>query len=333
MWNDHQIRVKSLLLCGCAVLLLPGRVQGQEPQQRDVLLTGHLTVQGVEPGARVDVWIPEPQSTPLQQVDRTLRRADFPLRQTRESRYGNTMQYASGQSPQSSRLQFELLWSIERTEFQSGTNRPQSLLSDEARERWLRGTDRVPVGGRPLQLIDPQALPETDQERARCFYDLVLSHMTYDKSRPGYGTGDAVWACDSRFGNCTDFHSLFNSLARSHGIPARFEIGYSLPVDAAAGKIPGYHCWTWFYLADIGWNPVDISEADKHPDRTEYCFGSLSADRVTFSAGRDLVLEPPQQGPPLNYFVVPHVEVDGKVPEDVSIEFTLSYERADADPR
>jgi len=38
-----------------------------------------------------------------------------------------------------------------------------------------------------------------------------------------------IWACTSKRGNCTDFHSLFIGMMRSSGIPARFEIGFPLP--------------------------------------------------------------------------------------------------------
>ncbi len=57
---------------------------------------------------------------------------------------------------------------------------------------------------------------------------------------------------------------------------------------------------------------MDISEARQHPELRQYYFGNLTENRVMFSTGRDLVLVPKQQGPPLNYFVYPYVEVDGK---------------------
>ena len=44
----------------------------------------------------------------------------------------------------------------------------------------------------------------------------------------------------------------------------------------------------------------------------EYYFGNLTEDRVTFTTGRDIQLVPKQDGPPLNYFVYPYVEVNGK---------------------
>ena len=32
--------------------------------------------------------------------------------------------------------------------------------------------------------------------------------MRYDKSGIGWGRGDALYACDAKRGNCTDFHAL-----------------------------------------------------------------------------------------------------------------------------
>jgi transglutaminase-like putative cysteine protease len=116
---------------------------------------------------------------------------------------------------------------------------------------------------------------------------------------------------------------VFISLMRAQGIPARFEIGFPL-AEAPAGEIAGYHCWAEFYLDKMGWVPVDISEAWKAPAKHDYFFGSLDANRIRFSTGRDLTLEPRQAGPPLNYFVYPYVEVDGK-PFEGSLERRVSY--------
>ena len=66
------------------------------------------------------------------------------------------------------------------------------------------------------------------------------------------GRGDAVWACNSKHGNCTDFHSLFIGMARAAGIPARFEIEFSLPANVKAGVTTSYHCWAQFYMNGIG---------------------------------------------------------------------------------
>ena len=68
--------------------------------------------------------------------------------------------------------------------------------------------------------------------------------------------------------------------------------------------------------------PVDASEAAKDPSRREYFFGAHDENRVEFSRGRDLVLVPPQKGEPLNYFVNPYAEADGK---PINVERTVSY--------
>jgi hypothetical protein len=57
----------------------------------------------------------------------------------------------------------------------------------------------------------------------------------------------------------------------------------------------------------------------------DYYFGSLTEDRVTFSIGRDLVLAPPQKGPPLNFFIYPYVEVDGEPLSKDQMQLSFSF--------
>jgi len=154
--------------------------------------------------------------------------------------------------------------------------------------------------------------------------------MSYDKSGQGWGRGDIYWACDIKRGNCTDFHALFTGLNRAVGIPARFSIGFPIPPDRGEGEIGGYHCWASFWLPGYGWVPVDASEAKKHPDKREYFFGAHDENRVEFSRGRDIVLSPKQDGEPLNYFVYPYVEVDGK--PWTKVEHTFHYKDVDTPP-
>jgi transglutaminase-like putative cysteine protease len=118
------------------------------------------------------------------------------------------------------------------------------------------------------------------------------------------------------------------SMARSQHIPSRFEIGFPLPADKHAAEIPGYHCWTEFYNEQAGWVPIDISEAWKHQDKRDYFFGAHDVNRVQFTMGRDLTLNPKQAGAPLNYFIYPYVEVAGKEYSNVAIDF--SFRDADA---
>ena len=67
--------------------------------------------------------------------------------------------------------------------------------------------------------------------------------------------------------------------------------------------------------------PVDISEADKHPELKDYYFGHLSVNRVLFTSGRDLELDPAPQTGPVNFLIYPHIEVDGSLHTSFSKRF------------
>jgi len=180
-------------------------------------------------------------------------------------------------------------------------------------QRYLEPDRMVPLNGVISELAAQQTAGLTDPlAKARHIYDYVVATMRYDKSGEGWGRGDAVWACSSKRGNCTDFHSLLIGMMRSSGIPARFEIGFPLPEGKTEGDIPGYHCWAEFYLNGTGWVPVDASEAWKHPGERDYFFGAHDVNRVFFSYGRDLRLSPEQKGEALNYFIYPYGELNGK---------------------
>ena len=138
--------------------------------------------------------------------------------------------------------------------------------------------------------------------------------------------GDSVWACDSKFGNCSDFHSLFISMARGNKIPSKFEMGFPIPTKHGEGPVGGYHCWAWFYPENKGWIPVDISEANRNPELKDYYFGNLPEDRVRFTTGRDIDLEPRQKGPALNFFIYPYAEVDGQPYPAEKIERRFAYQ-------
>jgi transglutaminase-like putative cysteine protease len=161
-------------------------------------------------------------------------------------------------------------------------------------------------------------MPQGEPLRAgRKIYDYLIDTMVYNYKAPGAGTGNAVWACDSKTGDCTDYHSVFIGLCRWRGIPADHVFGLPMPPDKHEGDIRYCHCWAQFWVAGVGWIPIDASRADKFPDDRDYYFGTLGSTWLTLAHGRDVVLEPPQKGPPENMFHGPVAEVDGRPFEGV----------------
>src|SRR5262249_7431791 len=194
----------------------------------------------------------------------------------------------------------------------AGKNPPHALSAKE-RARFLQADRLVPIDGRIRDLaLDVTKGKTTDLEKARAIYDYVTHTVKYDKSGTGWGRGDALYVCDARAGNCTDFHSLIIGMARATGMPAKFAIGFPPPEQRGSGDIPGYHCWAEVSTREAGWIPMDSSEASKHPEKFDYFFGAHDENRVQLSLGRDITLSPKQAGEPLNYFIYPYVEIDGK---------------------
>ena len=321
-------------VCSSGIAAEDGDTRG-EPKSRTFRLDQGVALQGMPQGARVRVWLPVPQSGEHQEVQ-TLEPA-LPAEATTavEPAYGNKILYFETKSPSSGTLDFTTSYRVRRHEVRGLSGAGEVMgLTDEQRKVFLSATSKVPLDGKPLDLIRGVRLPRDPLAMARTLYDRVDEHVRYDKSQPGYGNGDVLWVCDSRFGNCTDFHSLFISLSRAKGVPARFEIGFPLPPARGQGRIGGYHCWALFHVDQKGWVPVDISEADKHPEMKQYYFGNLTENRVTFTIGRDIDLVPQQDGDPLNYFVYPYIEVDGRLwpPKNVQLSFAYADEES-AEPR
>jgi transglutaminase-like putative cysteine protease len=256
-------------------------------------------------------------------------RRDLPAepQATVEPKYGNQLLYFEAKARPDGTMPLSVTYRVKRREIK-GESRTAAVKAEE--ELFLKPDAKVPVGPqtKPMKLVEGKQLPDEALARARVFYDLVNAHMVYSKDRPGWGRGDAEWACDSRFGNCSDFHSLFISLARSHQMPAKFEMGFPVPEKRGKGDVAGYHCWAFFKPAGAGkgWVPVDISEANKIPSMKDYYFGNLTEDRVGFSVGRDLTLVPKQDGPPLNFLIYPYVEVGGKPVPPEQVDKKFSYE-------
>lgn len=287
-----------------------------------------FTVKNITSDKTVRVWIPAAQSDAFQDVKVASVKGDLPLKKTRESKFGNEIYFAETKGAPSTELHFEIEYEVTRRERVALNPAPRVIsaaLTAKERQEDLQPDALVPITGLPAELAVKVTEGKTQPlDKARVIYEYVFSTMKYDKSGTGWGHGDVLYACDAKKGNCTDFHSLFIAMARSQGIPARFEIGFPLPADKHSGEIAGYHCWSDFYIDGKGWIPVDISEAWKHPEKHDYFFGSHDVNRVQFSMGRDLRLNPAQDGKPLNYFVYPYVEVDGKEYTNVSTAFSFA---------
>ncbi len=275
------------------------------------------------------MWIPLPQTAAHQRISEVHIDSPVLYRIGREAQYGNRFAYldftaaGAGHAPFDIRLTFQARRDEYKVALPAGDPAtPPSFPPDIA--RYLLPDRLVPINGMIGDLSREQTAGVSDPpQKARKIYEYVIAHMHYDHDGTGWGHGDAIFACTMHHGNCTDFHSLFIGMARAAGVPARFEIGFAIPPGQQEGKLSGYHCWAEFYIQGTGWVPIDASEAWQNPAKHDYYFGALDPNRVRFTRGRDLTLDPKQAGEAVNYIVYPYAELDGKPFSGITQEFSF----------
>ncbi len=309
--------IRRLLLGALVAGWFPATLAALEPKTpRTVTVEAVITAQGWPASSQmVQVWVPIPRSDEVQTVTDITLIAPGPVKMSRDHTFEN--QVASFQVRVTNALAVTLRFTVVRRE-RTGSASGSVLVNGLGYAPYLREERLVTQTPRVRKLADEVTRGKTHPlDQVRALYTYVLKTMRYEKTTPGWGTGDTERACDVHAGNCTDFHSLFVSLCRAKGIPAAFVMGCPLPLGGE-GIISGYHCWAEFYIEKKEWMAVDISEAWKRPDRAEQYFGWLDADRVQWTVGRDVVLAPSQKGDPLNYLWGAYVEVDGQPYRDVA---------------
>ena len=262
------------------------------------------------------MWIPLPVTDQYQTIEVKYIEAPVAQKILEDREHGNKM-FFMVLKPENSGETIEICYRVDRREkgvYEDNTRDPNDYLRPDRlvprNEDFSKIAERV-VEGKLGNLA-----------RARALYDHTIDRMRYMKYGDGWGQGDAVYACDTRTGNCTDFHSYFIALSRAVGIPARFAIGASIPSERNEGGIDGYHCWAEFYTNGKWW-PADISEGDKCSALSTYYFGHHPANRVEFSRGRDLVVEPGPASGPINFLAYPVLEIGG-VMARTKVEFSFN---------
>lgn len=324
-----------MLIAGLFCLLSGPLSLYAKEKSRTFEMTYTAKIRGIPSDARnVDIWIPYPVNDEAQEILEMKVESPYPAKVNYDKEFGNGILFVK---PDAGAGDFEVKMSftVKRTEIRNKKlkNVDASIGKSDPYYLYLTPSKYAVINDKVRKF----AAKATEGrkgivDKARGTYEYILDKMAYNKTVPGWGKGDVNRICltinegKEGTGNCTDFHSFFGAMMRSVGIPVVFEMGFPLTPgkDLPEGKKGGYHCWAKFYVPGKGWVPVDISEADKAPKKADYFFGSICENRVKFSRGRDILLEPNQRGDRLNYFGPdPYIEVDGV--QFKEFERTISY--------
>jgi transglutaminase-like putative cysteine protease len=317
------------------------------PQQAAFHVANSFAVKVPAGAGKIRIWFAVPQQTNTADVSNFTVDAPGPVQYDKDS-WGNRVGYLEIDKPNVPEIDITEHFDLKTTEtlntLDPSKTRPLTDAERAALQRYLLPTSYVIVNPQIKTLAAQITGGETNPIlAARKLYDWTLNHVTYWVEYPDHMKASEFGSTDfclrTKSGNCTDFHSLFSSLAMADGIPTRMVYGSLLkPTLDGQDVDASYHCWIEFFAPHYGWIPLDVSLADIYgkefpltdknktlverttatgyhgfdKSKIDYYFGNLDDRRFSWSTGRDLMMQPPQDDGPVNSLPKAYVEVDGK---------------------
>ncbi|MCP3874326.1 MAG: transglutaminase domain-containing protein [Desulfobacteraceae bacterium] len=210
--------------------------------------------------------------------------------------------------------------------------------------KYLSATRLGPTDGEVKKLSDSITLGQkTVLGKAKAIYDWTCENTYRNPNTRGCGSGDVCSLIKDPGGKCTDISSVFVSLARAAGVPAREILGIRQGKKPLQDISKWQHCWAEFYLPGYGWVPVDPADvrkmmlkeklelSDKKTQTyRDYFWGGLDPYRIKLGQGKDIVLNPRQHGEPINYLMYPYAQIGKKTVDWLDPEnfkYTITYQQ------
>jgi transglutaminase-like putative cysteine protease len=275
----------------------------------------------------VELWIPYPVSSEVQDITEVTVRGDFAESAVyADKKFQTPILYARwAKDAESRRLTFSFK-ALRQEVIKRDFPVQEAPWNKADYAQWLAGTSLGSIDGTVAELAAQITRGKTTVlAKARAIYDWICENMYRDPKTIGCGLGNVSLLLQQPGGKCTDIHSVFVALCRAAGVPAREIFGVRLAKEEVQDITTWQHCWAEFFLPGYGWVPVDPADVRKlmlkrnlkldDPQTEElraYFWGGWDAYRVELARGRDLILNPPQKGAPLNTFGYPYAEVDGE---------------------
>jgi len=279
------------------------------------------------PGKEVKLWLPYPVSNDWQRIDQITWQGDAQESAVyTDIKDGNPILFSSWDKEAKSR-KLTLKFNAERVEQTSKELIDKEIPLDQATfGRYLSATRLGPIDG-PVKALAEEITAKRQGilAKARAIYDWTVDNSFRDPKTRGCGLGDVPQLLGRPGGKCADISSLYVAIARSAGVPAREILGLRLGKKDGTDITGWQHCWAEFYLPGTGWvvvDPADVRKAmlvqglelndPKVVELRNYYFGNVDPYRIRLSEGRDLTLNPPQEGLEINYLMYPFAQVGGQ---------------------
>lgn len=280
-------------------------------------------------GKQTSLWIPYPMSDPNQDITDVKIGGNYDKQGIyRDAATGAVYLYANWQKAAKTPT-LSMSFHVDSHYKKSSALKDDGNIIPVEIKPYLAASKFMPSENPQIQAYAKEATAgkKTLLEKARGVYDWTIKNTYRDPDVKGCGLGQplATMTQAKGGGKCADISSVFVAVARAAGVPARDVFG--LRGNGNSGEMTGdFHCWAEFYLPGTGWvmaDPADVRKAmlvenlqlgDKlTAERTEFFWNGDDLFRIALSrANRGVVFSPAQKASPLDYFMYPYAEVDGK---------------------
>ncbi len=303
----------SLLLGGYALMGCPfaraGAVRDSEVKSLKLVITN--TVEFIKPPKKkgIGIWVPIPCNDQEQEHPPVAVESGIPHRITEDTRWGNRMAFFETETVSEGEkiiLRYEVQRKTSAVIIDKDEDPKKHLIPSE----WEKWDENI------AKHVDSLVGDEKDPvEIGRKVYHSIIGMMEYIHEVCGRGV--SLITFEDRLGRCDEFNALFRSMMMYKGIPVKWEQGMSLPYPSEMQKRGEFEAdcinarsWLQMYIGNDKWMPVDVTEGKRRSHLREFYYGNLVPNRIKFSTGRGLTLNPPQRNI-INTFPYTYVEAGG----------------------
>jgi transglutaminase-like putative cysteine protease len=336
-----------LALAAVASAQSPGSAPNEGARKGRFELRHEVEVKLPAGAKTLSMWMALPQEDAIDKVSDLKIESPYPTRVTKDNE-GNRVLYIEGKAPFEPAFKVVTTFGLERLEDRhlpdAKATRALNAEEKKAHAHFLASTQYIVIDDGIKKLATEIVGDDRNPISAgKKIYDWVLANIDYwvkdPANKKASPTGSSEYCLSSKTGNCADFHSLYSALARAADIPTKPIYGAFLKKELDGQDVDqSFHCWLEIWAPNLGWIPLDVAAADvfvgevpinkdnetlmrrataagyhgPDPKMVEYYFGNLEERRVTFTVGRELVLDPKPAAGAINTLYKCYVEVDGK---------------------
>ncbi|MBI5103114.1 MAG: transglutaminase domain-containing protein [Nitrospirae bacterium] len=329
---------KSGMLIIMTALVVFGLAHQAMAKERQGIVTIQVNLNAPADAKNTRLWVPYPMSDKNQDITGISVNGNYTgMGVYREPKEGVTSLYAEWKEPVRDRT-LTYIFTVKRKEVVTRDFPKTELpISVEELKQYL---DNSHLGDAEKRVKEIAAEITKDKktvlDKSSAVYNWVVDNMRRDPNVKGCGLYEIDKLLTAKAGKCADIHSVYVTLSRAAGVPAREVYGIRMPRDKEGDITKFQHCWAEFYLPGYGWmvvDPADVLkfELEKNPAPDElnakraYFFGAVDENRIALNSGKHVTLNPSQNGGPLLYFMYPYAEIDGKPLNEDLFGFNIGY--------